>query len=1096
MDGRGGGKRSGGPSPESQPSKAARQAYDEEQADMFEEDVGMMDAMEEDAMMDAGAPGDAIKEGASLEDYAEREKRWARDALPSGREARNDETVVFQQLDVDYVIDDPDREVLQRESPPGSKAALLRIFGVDAAGHSVCAFVHGFEPYFYTQCPPGFGPDDCVAFRASLNARMAAESSKSAPEYVKRVSIEDRQTLWMYQAAASQPFLKIVMAAPTMVAPCRSIFEKGVRVPGHAGELVLTTYESTVLFVMRFMVDRDISGANWLEAPARSYRPRTGARKRSNCQIEFDIVYDRLVSHESVGEFAKIAPFRTLSVDIECAGRRGHFPEAEHDPVIQIASHVTVHGESQPRLKNVMTLKGCSEINGAEVMSFEDERDLLMAWRDFLRAVDPDIIIGYNIVNFDIPYLLDRAKTLRLASFPLWGRILGSPCRMRDTVFSSKAYGTRESKETTIEGRVQLDLLQAIQRDHKLSSYTLNAVSAHFLGEQKEDVHHSCITDLQNGNDDSRRRLAVYCLKDAYLPQRLFDSLKYMFNYVEMARVTGVPVSFLLTRGQSIKVYSQILRKARTKNLIVPTMRSQKGSDEVAYEGATVLDAKQGYYDVPIATLDFASLYPSIMMAHNLCYCTLLTPAAARALPPEQVTRSPTGACFAKASLKKGILPEILEELISARKRAKKDLKEATDPFEEAVLNGRQLALKVSANSVYGFTGATVGKLCCLEISSAVTAFGREMIEQTKNEVLKKYTVQNGYEHDATVIYGDTDSVMVKFGVPTVAEAMRLGEEAADFISKTFIKPIKLEFEKVYFPYLLINKKRYAGMYWTNPEKPDKLDAKGIETVRRDNCELVRELLDTSLNKILRDRDVGGAITYVKGVISDLLMNKVDLSLLVITKALSREADKYENKQAHVELAKRMKARDPATAPQLGDRVPFVIIKSVKGAKAYEKAEDPIYALENNIPIDFQHYLDHQISGPLLRIFEPIMKDAQQLLRGEHTRSISNPTPTTGGLMRFVKVQKTCLGCKVPINDGALCKNCADNEVELYWKQLDNVNRVEHQFSRLWTQCQRCQGSLHQDVLCTNNDCPIFYRRKKIQKDLKEAHSTLQRYAW
>ena len=98
--------------------------------------------------------------------------------------------------------------------------------------------------------------------------------------------------------------------------------------------------------------------------------------------------------------------------------------------------------------------------------------------------------------------------------------------------------------------------------------------------------------------------------------------------------------------------------------------------------------------------------------------------------------------------------------------------------------------------------------------------------------------------------------------------------------------------------------------------------------------------------------------------------------------------------------------------------------------------------------------------------------------------------------MRFVKVQKTCLGCKVPINDGALCKNCADNEVELYWKQLDNVNRVEHQFSRLWTQCQRCQGSLHQDVLCTNNDCPIFYRRKKIQKDLKEAHSTLQRYAW
>ena len=1088
-----GGARSGLP-----PAKAGRQEYDEAQAEAYEDGDEGMDVDEtEAAFMEAEVEERAALGAASLADYASRMKMWARHPVPASEASGNACGITFQQLDVDYVIANPEKAMFDREVLPGEKVALLRIFGVDAAGHSVCALVHGFEPYFYTQCPPSFGPDDCVAFKAMLNERMAVESSsKGAPVYVTKVAIERKQTLWGYQAADSQPFLKIVMASPTMVASCRTIFERGVRLPGISGERVLTTYESTVLFVMRFMVDMNISGANWLEAPPGSYSRRTGSKKVSNCQIEIDIKYNRLISHESVGEYAKIAPFRILSVDIECAGRKGHFPEAESDPVIQIASHITVHGESEPRLKNVMTLKGCSAISGAEVISFDRETDLLMAWRDFLRGVDPDIIIGYNIVNFDIPYLLDRAKALRLTAFPLWGRIEGSMCRMRDTVFSSKAYGTRESKETTIEGRIQLDLLQAIQRDHKLSSYTLNAVSAHFLGEQKEDVHHSCITDLQNGNDDTRRRLAVYCLKDAYLPQRLFDSLKYMFNYVEMARVTGVPVSFLLTRGQSIKVFSQILRKARSKNLIVPTMKSQKTSDEVAFEGATVLDAKQGYYDKPIATLDFASLYPSIMMAHNLCYCTLLSASVAKSLPPDQVTKSPMGCYFAKPSLKKGILPEILEELISARKRAKKDLKEATDPLEEAVLNGRQLALKVSANSVYGFTGATVGKLPCLEISSTVTAFGREMIEQTRNEVMKRYTVENGYKHDATVIYGDTDSVMVKFGVDTVDEAMQLGEEAAEFISKTFIKPIKLEFEKVYFPYLLINKKRYAGMYWTNPEKPDKLDAKGIETVRRDNCELVRELLDTSLNKILRDRDVAGAIQYVKNVISDLLMNKIDLSLLVITKALSRDADKYDNKQAHVELAKRMKERDPATAPTLGDRVPYVIIKAMKGAKAYEKAEDPIYALENNIPIDFQHYLDHQIQGPLLRIFEPIMKNPQQLLSGDHTRHVSNPTPTTGGLMRFVKVQKTCLGCKVPINSGALCKNCENNTVDLYWKQLQNVNSIEYHFSRLWTQCQRCQGSLHQDVLCTNNDCPIFYRRKKVQKDLKDAHATLERYAW
>ncbi|CAE7637243.1 POLD1 [Symbiodinium sp. CCMP2592] len=161
---------------------------------------------------------------------------------------------------------------------------------------------------------------------------------------------------------------------------------------------------------------------------------------------------------------------------------------------------------------------------------------------------------------------------------------------------------------------------------------------------------------------------------------------------------------------------------------------------------------------------------------------------------------------------------------------------EATDPLTKSVLNGRQLALKISANSVYGFTGATVGVLPCLDISSSVTAFGRTMIDHTKQMVQENFCIEKGYAHDAEVIYGDTDSVMVKFGVDNIAEAMRLGQEAADLVSATFAKPIKLEFEKVYCPYLLMNKKRYAGLYWTNPEKYDKLDAKGIETVRRDNC--------------------------------------------------------------------------------------------------------------------------------------------------------------------------------------------------------------------------------------------------------------------
>lgn len=277
--------------------------------------------------------------------------------------------------------------------------------------------------------------------------------------------------------------------------------------------------------------------------------------------------------------------------------------------------------------------------------------------------------------------------------FPL----AGTKTEVKDTHFSSKAYGNRDSKETNIEGRLQLDMLQVMQRDYKLRSYTLNSVCAHFLGEQKEDVHHSIITDLQNGTAESRRRLAVYCLKDAYLPQRIMDKLMCFINYIEMARVTGIPFNYLLSRGQQIKVISQLFRKSLSLGYLVPALKSE-GSDE-QYEGATVIEPEKGYYDVPIATLDFASLYPSIMQAHNLCYTTLLDARIASTLnlvKDEDYVVTPNGDLFVTSKRRRGLLPIILQDLLSARKRARAELKNEKDSFKRAVLDGRQLALKVS----------------------------------------------------------------------------------------------------------------------------------------------------------------------------------------------------------------------------------------------------------------------------------------------------------------------------------------------------------------------------------------------------------------
>ena len=676
---------------------------------------------------------------------------------------------------------------------------------------------------------------------------------------------------------------------------------------------------------------------------------------------------------------------------------------------------------------------------------------------------------------------------------------------MKETTFQSSAYGKRENIETNIQGRVIFDVLPYMYRNHKMSSYSLNSVSAEFLGQQKEDVHHSIISDLQLGTDADRHRLAVYCLKDAILPQQLMNKLAILVNYVEMARVTGVPIGFLLTRGQQIKVFSMILRKTRKINLLLPNIsKHSSGAEEEGYEGAFVIDPKKAYYETPIATLDFASLYPSIMQGYNLCYSTLLNPEDIQRLPKESYLISPSGHCFVKEEVKKGILPQILDELLAARKRAKKDMAAATDPMEKAVQNGRQLALKVSANSVYGFTGATVGQLPCVPIAASVTAYGRNLLHDTKNFVESTYTIANGYPYNAEVVYGDTDSVMVKFGYTTVEETMPLAQQAAKEVSKIFPRPIQLEFEKIYYPFLLMNKKRYAGLLWTNPEKYDKLDAKGLETVRRDNCLLVRRVVETCLKKILIERNVQGAIDYTKKTISDLLQNKLDISMLVISKSLGKSADDagYSAKQAHVELAMRMKKRDAGTAPNVGDRVAYVIIQSTKGAPAYEKSEDPVYVLENGLPIDTEYYLTNQLANPITRIFEPIIPNPQSLLSGDHTRIVCKPASVakSGGIVQFAVKKLKCLSCKTSSEkmdaNSPLCSNCKGKESEIYLKTLVDVNSQQQVYNQLWTECQHCQGSFHQEVICTNRDCPIFYKRKKVQIDLQSAQEALDRFTW
>ncbi|CAO4379261.1 unnamed protein product [Caenorhabditis nigoni] len=1025
---------------------------------------------------------------------------WARPAVD--KDLGITKNIACQVLEVETYHEDGSATTYDRTN--------VKLYGVTKAGNSICVIVTDYFPHFYFQAPQGFGVEHIGVAQSAICNMVAAAKRRGGSgqtqlpgnvvDNLVHLEIVHGENLYYFRGADTKvPFVKVTGSTEALN-KARQELKNGVNLMGKGPVNVGNLYESNINAVVMFLAKTNIVGCGWIEIPAGKCKMLPSSEKSSRCQIEVSVNVKHLIVHESDGEWAGIAPIRTLSLDIECIGRRGVFPEAIKDPIIQIANLVKVEGESEPFVRNCFVLGTCAHVVGSNIIECVNEKVLLEKWAEFVREVDPDIITGYNILNFDLPYILDRAKVLSLPQVSHLGRQRDKGSVVRDAAISSKQMGSRVNKSIDIHGRIIFDVLQVVLRDYKLRSYTLNSVSYQFLSEQKEDVEHNIIPDLQRGDEQTRRRLAQYCLKDAYLPLRLLDKLMSIINYIEMARVTGVPMNFLLTKGQQIKILSMMLRRCKQNNFFLPVIEANSGDGE-GYEGATVIDPIRGFYNEPIATLDFASLYPSIMIAHNLCYTTLLK--SPQGVENEDYIRTPSGQYFATKSKRRGLLPEILEDLLAARKRAKNDMKNEKDEFKRMVYNGRQLALKISANSVYGFTGATVGKLPCLEISQSVTAFGRKMIDMTKSEVeriYKKGALDGKCPADAKVIYGDTDSVMVKFGVENVAQAMEIGLEAAKEVSKIFTPPIKLEFEKVYFPYLLINKKRYAGLYFTKPEVHDKMDCKGLETVRRDNCPLVAKVLGVCLEKLLIDRDQQSALDFAKKTISDLLCNKIDISLLIISKELTKSGDKYQAKQAHVELAARMKKRDAGSAPRLGDRVPYVFVAAAKNVPAYERAEDPTFVLQNNIPLDTKHYLTNQLAKPLARIFEPILGDRAEkiLVEGEHTRVRTVVQSKVGGLAAFTKKSATCLGCKSVLpkmeSENAVCKHCESKLPEIYASRLITMHELENHFGRLWTECQNCAKTMQDKVNCSARDCPIYYMREKVRNELSEANTVMQRF--
>lgn len=1040
----------------------------------------------------------------------------------------------------------------------------IHLFGKTKESKSVHC-VTEWNPYFYVETD---------LHPSALEQKLKYVIGKDISEQVLEVIKETKKKFYGFTNSEYFNFLKIKFLTKKAFTRSKFIFQQG-RIKLNGLQFKPKIYEANIEPFLRFFHVQNIETAGWV-----SVSKYSECEDFYNVDINIDSKWNYIIPLEN----PDIAPIVLASFDIEVYSHDGAFPDPEidEDYVTQICTTFQRYGDSEPYKVSLLCLRSCDSIENCELQCFDTEKQVLEAWSELIRGEGSDVLIGYNIWGFDLNYMYTRAKMCSASGFFYFDKIT-KPVQFKNSSFSSGAYGDSDYKMVPTQGILQIDLLVIIKREHKLSSYKLDDVAEHFLKERKVALKPKEMFAKFNGTSSDRKDVGIYCIQDTMLPLRLVNKLAIIPNMFEMAKVTRVPLGFLLERGQSVKVQSQVLFETLQDNMLVETFDRSEQTIEQGYEGATVLNAKKGaYVEVPITGLDFASLYPTIMIANNLCPSTLIIDEKYKTDDLNYVVQD--GFYFVQNE--KGITARMLEKLAKNRKAAKKKMAAAKDAFEKAVYNGKQLAFKVSMNSIYGFYGASVGAIPCKPVAACTTSIGRGMIDKTANLVMKWYPgsdvvygdsvtgdtpiliknantnkifIQNienitsfgncireyvdihnlqtytasGWipinrvmrhkctkniykiitktgivdvtedhsllnEHqkemkptelkkgqsllsvypftgncnytkktfansklqaaeiflkykklysnvyvefisdDKYVIYStndyvdskvikiinlgeteqwvydlttddhhfqagigslivhNTDSVMVQFktdkkGKEAIEECFKLGEEAAERISATFKKPIELEFEKVYFPYLLFSKKRYAGLMYTNPEKPDYIDAKGIQLVRRDNCMFVRKVSKAILNEIMYNLSVEQALDLAKNEARKLLANEVPVEDLVVSKSLKRISYSYDGgevkmthdyknaNQPHLFVAKNLEQREIGSGPRSGDRVPYVFIDTGrKSDLQYMKAEDPTYVRENNIQIDSMYYIEHAMMNPLESLFEVLIDNPKK----------------------------------------------------------------------------------------------------------------------
>ena len=508
----------------------------------------------------------------------------------------------------------------------------------------------------------------------------------------------------------------------------------------------------------------------------------------------------------------------------------------------------------------------------------------------------------------------------------------------------------------------------------------------------KDDTSAQEMFASHRGSADDRAVIAKYCIQDCDLVLTLMAKLDTFVNARGMADVCRVPIQYIFLRGQGIKIYSAVVYNASKRNQIIMTQEGLEG--DTTYEGAIVLPPKIGMYlDQPIPVLDFNSLYPSNMIAFNLSPDTLVYVKRYSATgklieQTPKILADTTGFKIDDVSYDSlgtgeritcgfiqptsdprsvGVIPQTLDILLKKRKETRKLMETIEDDSQKAVLNGLQLAYKTVANSVYGQCGSRTSPIRKLEVAACTTAAGRQRIQDAKRVVETEF--------GGEVIYGDTDSIFIKFKTKDLAESIELGKKAADRITSLCRKPYRIEYEKTFYPFILFCRKRYVGMMYEDDVTKCKRKTMGVALKRRDNAPIVKDVFGGALDSLMEHRNIKVAEKLVKDMLVKVMKNEYPLEKFILSKQLR---DDYKNPAqiAHRVLADRMEERDAGNKPQVGDRLSYVYVANRKDEKKQgDKIESVEYVREKKLKPDVEFYVTNQIQNPVAQLFALAIED-------------------------------------------------------------------------------------------------------------------------